>query len=569
MIKLLKELLPYVTPHWKKALSAILLSFVLAAVKGAEVEIIKRFIDEGLTGTSEEMLKVIFLLLGVVLINFPARFFHYYWVRYICTEAHCQLRQRIYRKLMKLPMSYYAKSKQGELISNVLNDTMTFAIGFRNLVDMVKEPITGIVLFVILLMRDWQLTLVLVFLAPIFVITFKKTGKIVKNNQRNVQNELANITHLTGEGVHGQKVFKAFNLQNFILGRFKDAELRFFNAQMLTTKIEEIAHPLVEVISGVGVCIVLYMAHTRVTMGAMTTGDFVSFLGGLALINDPIRKFSQANVKLNQARAASERLRELFLIEDEIDNGQKEIGQFSESIEFKNLSFSYGEYNVVKNFSATIKKGEKVALVGLSGSGKSTLINLLLGLYPITEGELLIDGVNIKDIKLSSLRNLFGLVSQDIFLFHDTIENNLRLGMDISKDQLKRALDMAYATEFVNELPEKEETIVGDRGMRLSGGQSQRITIARAFLQDTDILLFDEATSALDNESEKLVQKALEKIAGHKTVIAVAHRLSTIQHFDKILVLSNGELVEEGNHEYLIAQKKEYSKLYELSTLDK
>jgi subfamily B ATP-binding cassette protein MsbA len=334
---------------------------------------------------------------------------------------------------------------------------------------------------------------------------------------------------------------------------------------MKTTFVEEFAHPLVEVIGACAFSAVIVFAHYRVQSGETTVGEFIAFIAALALFMDPIRKFSQGNVKLGQARAASERISRLMDLPEEVDIGNKEIANFSQSIEVNNLNFSYGDAPVITNLSLSIKKGQKVALVGLSGSGKSTLIGLLLGLYPVKAGEITIDGISIGDIKLTSLRNLFGLVSQDVFLFHDTIRDNLCLGKDISDLRLKEALDVANATEFVSRLPVGLETIVGDRGARLSGGQQQRVTIARAYLQNPDVLLFDEATSALDNESEKLVQEALARLGGEKTVLAVAHRLSTIQDFDRIYVLHEGKLVEEGSHAELLAMNGEYAKLYALS----
>jgi subfamily B ATP-binding cassette protein MsbA len=280
---------------------------------------------------------------------------------------------------------------------------------------------------------------------------------------------------------------------------------------------------------------------------------------------DPIRKFSQANVKVGQGIAAFDRIQDILALEEEKDIGLLEIQTFQHKIEIKDVTFAYTENNVIQNFSLELIKGQKIALVGLSGSGKSTLINLLLGLYPISHGEILIDGNKIQNIKLKNLRKLFGLVSQDIFLFHDTIRENLTVGGTFSDEEIKRALDVSYASEFVDKLPLGLNTIIGDRGAKLSGGQQQRLTIARAFLQNTDILLFDEATSALDNESEKVVQKALESIAGNKTVIAVAHRLSTIQDYDQIYVMKDGILLEHGTHAELLSKNNEYKKLYELS----
>jgi subfamily B ATP-binding cassette protein MsbA len=349
------------------------------------------------------------------------------------------------------------------------------------------------------------------------------------------------------------------------MSRFLRSQNYYFDYTMRTSKVEEIAHPFVELVGAIAFSCIIVFAYFRIKTGAMTIGDFIQFATALALLMDPIRKYSQANVKLGQGLAAADRINQILDLDEEVDRGTYEVKHFESEIIVKDVTFSYGEGEVLKNLSLSVKKGQKVALVGLSGSGKSTLINLLLGLYPIENGSITIDGRKLSEIELRPLRKLFGLVSQDVFLFHDTIRSNLTIGGLFTDEQIRKALEVSYASEFVDKLPNGLETVIGDRGAKLSGGQQQRLTIARAFLQNTDILLFDEATSALDNESEKVVQRALEAIAGNKTVIAVAHRLSTVQDYDRIFVLKDGSLVEEGPHAELIAKNGEYKKLYELS----
>ena len=561
-----KKLFPFIRPYKSRVIGAFLLSFAIAGLGGAQVRLIKPIFDTGLKGYTSinDVLMLSGLLVLIGLLHFPCRFFHFYWLRYISDRATLRIREQIFHKLQSLPVSYFAKKKQGELISSILNDTQVFSYGFKSSLDVIRESMKAIVFLSMAFWSDWQLTLVIFVIAPFLALIFSKSGKKVRKNQASVQEEQAELTHNIAEGIQAQKITKAFNLQGFVNSRFGNAQERFFSAQMRTTFIEEFAHPLVEIVGTFAFAGLIVFAHYRLQNGT-TIGDFISFATALALFMDPLRKFSQANVRLSQARAASDRIFELLDTQDEPDFGTHEQQGLASSIEVKDLTFSYGEGNVIENLNVSIKKGQKIALVGLSGSGKSTLINLLLGLYTVPRGKIIIDGQDINDIKLKSLRDLFGLVSQDIFLFHDSIKSNLTVGNDFSDEQLKRALDVAYANEFIDKLPQNASTIIGDRGARLSGGQQQRITIARAFLQDTDVLLFDEATSALDNESEKLVQKALDTIGGNKTVVAVAHRLSTIQNFDQIYVLHEGRLVEQGNHQQLIEKGGEYAKLYELS----
>lgn len=568
MFHLIKnELLPYIRPHKSKAIGAVVLSFLIAGIGGLQVRLVKPLFDTGLgpEATAKEVYWLAGALLALGLIHFPLRFFHFYWIRYIVDRATCALREELFAKMQKLPTFYFSHAKQGDLISHVLNDTYIFSQGFRSFIDLIREPLKGIVFLSMAFWSDWQLTCIVFVIAPFLIVIFNVSGKKVRENQSQVQRDQGHLTHNISEGISAHKVTKAFNLQNYVIQRFNKAQDLFFRSQMRTTLVEEMAHPLVELVGTLAFAGVIVFAHYRVTKGGTTVGDFVSFVAALALFMDPIRKFSQANIKLGQAKAAAERIFALLALEEERDEGPFRVEHFQEQIEVKNVSFSYGERDVLKNVSMHIRKGEKVAFVGLSGSGKSTLINLFLNLYPVSRGEILIDGKPLHSIRLADLRDLFGLVSQDIFLFHESIKENLLLGKDLGAEKVQQALDVAYASEFVEKFAEGVQTMVGDRGAKLSGGQQQRITIARAFLQNNDILLFDEATSALDNESEKVVQKALMAIAGHKTVIAVAHRLSTIQDFDRIYVMHDGEVVEFGNHRELMALDGEYAKLYDLS----
>lgn len=563
---MIKGLWPYIKPHKKKALASLFFAVILACLKWAQAALVKPVFDNGLSsgGTLEDALKLAGLLIFIMILNFPARFLHFYWIRYIVDKATCEMRSKIYSKIQRLPIWHFQQKKQGVLVSNLVNDTTTYSYGFRAAMDLIREPLYGIALLGLAIYRDWALTLVIIATAPFLIMIFNKSGKSVKKNQGNVQEELGNLTHNIGEGLSGQKIAKAFNLQDYLIKRFDATQARYFYSTMKTTWAEEMAHPLVEFVGGVAFAGVLIFAHYRIQSGALTTGDFVSFVTAMALIMDPIRKLSQANIKLAQAEAAERRISSIFAQENEIDDGHHAEINFSDKIEINNLSFSYGEENVLSSLSLDIKKGQKIALVGLSGSGKSTLINILLGLYKTKPGTIKIDGVDINDLKLKALRGLFGLVSQDIFLFHDTVRENLTLGKEVNDEQIQKALDVAFASDFLEKLYHKWDTVIGERGVRLSGGQQQRITIARAFLQDTPILLFDEATSSLDNESERMVQMALDRLSREKTVIAVAHRLSTISDFDMIYVLNRGQVVEKGTHQQLMANRNEYFKLYGL-----
>ena len=570
MIKVLKLMFPYLRPFWKQALLATLLAFPLAAIKAFEAYLVKDIFDKGFSAQStfEDARNLALILVGLGVLNYPLRFFHYFNLRQVVDKATINIRSEIYSKFQELPNSFYSQRKQGNLISTIMNDTSVFSEAFKNSLEVVREPITALSLLGVAFYHDWQLTLIIFAAAPLFLLTFSYTGKRIRRYVSKAQDDLADMTHIVSEALGGQKIIKAFGLKEYVESRFEKIQSLFIDHRTKSNSAEEHSHPLVELIGSFAFGGVIIFAHYRITSGELTTGGFISFVAALAMFMDPVRRFTKANAKLNQAQAAAGRIFSLLDVPAEKEFHQKPFTGFKSKIEFKNVSFTYGEGQVIKNFNLVINKGQKIGLVGLSGSGKSTLISLLLRLYVITEGEILIDGENLNNFELKSLRKAFGLVSQDIFLFNDTIKENLTTGDVHTDEEINHALEISYASEYIKDLPEGIMTQIGDRGVRLSGGQSQRLTIARAFLKNRDIMLFDEATSALDNESEKIVQKALERVAGHKTVVAVAHRLSTLKDYDRIVVMKDGSKIEEGSHLELMNQGGEYRKLFELSQRD-
>lgn len=567
MFSVLKSMFPYLRPFWKQALLATLLSFPLAGIKAYEAYLVKDIFDKGFAAGSsfDDARNLALLLIGLGVINYPLRYFHYFTLRQIVDKSTRTIRSKIYQKFQGLPTSFYSSKKQGALISTVMNDTAVFSEAFKNSLEVIREPITAISLLGVAFYHDWQLTLIIFATAPFFIGTFHYTGKRIRRYVGLAQQDTAEMTHTVSEALGGQKIVKAFGLKDYVVQRFERVQDQFIEHRTKSNSAEEHSHPLVELIGSCAFAGVIIFAHHRISSGQLTTGGFISFVASLAMFMDPIRRFSKANAKLNQARAAATRIFGLLEVEEEKEFAQKEFSGIQKMIEFRNVSFSYGEGMVLKNLNLTIHKGEKIGLVGLSGSGKSTLVSLLLRLYPVTSGEILIDGENVNNFTLSSLRRTFALVSQDIFLFNDTIRENLTTGDKHTDEEIRHALEISYAWEFVKDLTQGIMTPIGDRGLRLSGGQSQRLTIARAFLKDRDVMLFDEATSALDNESEKIVQAALDRVAGHKTVVAVAHRLSTLKDFNRIVVMKDGVKVEEGSHSELMDKNGEYRKLYELS----
>lgn len=561
---------PYLRPFWKQAVFAAVLAFPLSAIKAYEAFLVKDIFDKGFSpnSTFEDARNLALILVGLGILNYPLRYYHYFGLRQVVDKSTRRIRSAIYNKFQVLPAKYYSQQKQGTLISTIMADTAVFSEAFKNSLEVVREPITALSLLGVAFYHDWQLTLIIFATAPLFIITLHFSGKRIRKYTGKAQQDNAEMTHIVGEALGGQKIVKAFGLQEYIINRFEKFQERLLFHRRMSNSAEEISHPLVELIGSFAFAGVIVFAHHRITSGQLTTGGFISFVAALAMFMDPVRRFSKANAKLNQAQAAATRIFGLLDVKEEPSVDLRELSGFNSTIEFKNITFSYGEGTVLKNFNLSIKKGEKIGLVGLSGSGKSTLVSLLLRLYDVNEGAILVDGVNINEFTLPSVRKVFGLVSQDIFLFNDSVRENLTTGDVHTDEEIRHALEISYAWEFVKDLPQGLETTIGDRGLRLSGGQSQRLTIARAFLKNRDVLLFDEATSALDNESEKIVQAALERVAGHKTVIAVAHRLSTLKDFNRIVVMKDGKKIEEGSHSELIEKNGEYRKLFELSQRD-
>lgn len=568
MIHLLKLIYPYIRSYLKLAVLATLCSIPISAIKAYQAYFVKNVID-GIfdpNASTAYAFELAAILIGLGIINYPFRYFHFFGMRMVVDMATADIRKQIYQKYQKLPASYFSEAKQGNLLSVMINDTTVFGSAFMHALDIIREPITAVLLLSVALYHDWKLTLVIFAVVPFFLIIFAVTGKRIRKYVARAQQDTAEMTHHAAEGLVGQKIIKAFNLQNYMIKRFGKSQEAYINNKRKSNSAEEHSHPMVELVGAFAFATIIVLAYYRSQAG-LTVGEFISFVGALAMFMDPVRRYAKANTRLNQARAAAERIFTMLKEPEEADAGKHLLTEFKDKIEFKNVTFGYGKGNVLENFNLTIQKGEKIGLVGLSGSGKSTLISLLLRLYPVDSGEILIDGININDYNLESLREAFALVSQDIFLFNDTVRENIKAGNEYTEDQIEHALQVSYADEFVNKLPEKLETQIGDRGLKLSGGQSQRLTIARAFLRNCPILLFDEATSALDNESEKTVQKAMDQVASHKTVLAVAHRLSTIQNYDRIVVMNAGKKMEEGTHDELMKRDGEYKKLYELSII--
>ena len=563
-----KVLIHLVRPFWKRVAAAGLISILISGLNASIAWLVKPALDNILI--KKDMTLLVLLPIGVIIV-FSLKglftFFHEYLMRSASQKMVMGLRGRLYDHILHLPVSYFSKNSSGSLMSKVVNDTGALqAVISLTVKDLFIESTTVVSLACVALWRRWDLALVALLVLPAAFYGAGKLGKRLKHISRRSQEKISIITNSLHESFTGVKVIKAFTREEDEQVRFDNINKGYYRENMRSVRTSEFISLLMEVVGGVGVAAVIWYGGKLIVDGAMTIGDLFSFLTAILLLYTPAKRLARVHAGIQQARPPLQRIFEVFSTETEAE-GERELAAFSREIKFDGVSFQYLSSNnrALDHIDLTINKGELVAVVGRSGSGKTTLINMLPRFYTPDEGKILIDGIDTAELKIKSLRSLFGIVSQDVILFNETILANIAYGnLNASRDAVIEAARSAYADEFIMELPEGYDTIVGEKGLRLSGGQKQRISIARAILRNPPVLILDEATSALDTESEMKIQNALEELMKTRTTLVIAHRLSTVMKADRIIVMDNGKIVETGTNEELIRQKGHYQKLYEL-----
>jgi ATP-binding cassette, subfamily B, bacterial MsbA len=489
------------------------------------------------------------------------------------------IRNKMFDKIINLPISYYSEKRKGDVMARMLGDVNEVRNSFFNILELViKEPMTIIFTIGAMIAISLKLTLFVFIFIPISGFVISKIGKTLKAKSKKAQNENGYLISIVEETLGGLKVVKSYNAESNFIKKFNDSIQRLYRLSNSIGRKNNLSSPMSEFMGIVVIAILLWYGGNMVLVEKFADGSpllegskFLAYMGLAYNILTPAKAISKASYQVKSGLAAAERVFEILEVESTIINKENASTKtsFVEKITLENIHFKYEEESVLKNFSLEIPKGKTIALVGQSGSGKSTIANLLTRFYDVQEGTVKIDGIDIKDMSLESLRNLMGLVTQDSILFNDSIKNNLLIGKPNATDEeIIEALKVANAYEFVKDLPNGIETNIGDAGGKLSGGQKQRLSIARAVLKNPPIMILDEATSALDTESEKFVQVALENMMQNRTSIVIAHRLSTIQKADKIVVMQKGEIVEQGTHDELLAKNGTYSKLVMMQSFE-
>jgi len=595
-MNLYRRLLELVKPYWTKLAFAMVCMVFVSFLTAAQAFLVKPALDGVFLKTEQipqsvkniiiqlhldglllkkgmEMLLI--LPIVIILLFLFKGIFEYgqaYLMNYVGLRIVADIREKLYNHLQILSLSFFTKTPTGILISRITNDVNLIQGSVSNAITgLLKDVFTVLGLITVVFYRDWKLGIIALLIFPLSIIPIKEFGKRLRKFSRKSQQRMGSITTFLHETIAGNRIVKAFNMEEYEKRRFAEENNRFFKIVLKRVKIRAFSHPLMELLGGIAVAIIIWVGGYRVIRGELTPGAFFSFMTALLMLYAPIRDLNKVNLEVQEGLAAAIRVFELLDTAPEIEDeeGAIPLPPVSEVVQFQNVSFKYDEEIVLKDIALYVKVGEVIALVGMSGAGKTSLVNLLPRFYDVNKGQILIDGHDIRKVTIKSLRDQMALVTQQTILFNDTARNNIAYGsLKCSDQEIIEAAKAANAHNFIQRLPQGYETIIGEQGVKLSGGERQRLSIARALLKNAPILILDEATSSLDSDSETEVQKALEELMRGRTVFVIAHRLSTIRNAHRIIVLSDGQIVEEGTHEELIALGGEYRRLYDLQFKD-
>jgi subfamily B ATP-binding cassette protein MsbA len=554
---------------------ALLAMVVYAASSALLISLIRPIYDRVLI-SQEEVLRTATLLIVAYVFKGLSSYVSGYWMADVGQRVVRDLRDRLFAHTLRQSAAFFAGRTSGHLVSRITNDVQQVQLAVtETAADLIRESLTVFGYAAILFFIDWKLALLCMVAAPLIVYPLVRLGQRVRRMTRRGQEELGHVTHLGTEAFTGHRIVKAFGAEEREARRFAAASELLYRTNMKITGAVAALPPLMELLGGLAIAGALFYGSREIEAGRLTPGDFTLFLASALAMYGPVKKLSRVNAGLQQTLAAAERIFEMLDTHTEVGErpGAAPLPRHRDTVEFRSVSFAYSDdptRPTLSGVSFHARAGQVVALVGLSGAGKTTLVNLIPRFYDVTGGAILIDGTDIRDVTLRSLRDQIALVTQDTVLFDDTIAANIAYGTPgASREAIERAARAAHAHEFIADLPSRYDTAIGERGQRLSGGQRQRLAIARALLKDSPLLLLDEATSSLDAESELLVQDALVNLMRNRTTFVIAHRLSTVRRADKIVALEHGRVVEIGTHDELVGRPNGvYARLYALQRFD-